>query len=203
MLLTLNIFEPRYRLMLRDLADREPDDRAFGVLAIKAGHEVGVGAVQAMHEVGTRAVIRQARSLGGGRFLVVGLGRERFRVTRVLDDDATPYARGEVEYLPEPDEDLESAAMVDLADSVSATFCALLDECGLTVPQLPVEAAELSYFVAANAPVDLAQRQRLLEVPGASERLTAEATMLHRERQLRARFSAAPEPGPLPPSSAN
>lgn len=202
MILTLNVFEPRYRFMLRDLADLPPSDRAFGVLAIQAGHEVGVGAVQAMADVGTVAVIKHARSQGGGSFLIAALGTTRFRLLRTLDDDATPYARGEVELFTEPQEDLDSPELHDLANSVSASFCALLDACGIALPELPEDPRELSYFVTANSPVALAQRQRLLEFTGTKARLAAALDLLRDERQLRARFGAA-EPGPLPPASAN
>ena len=201
MILTLNVFEPRYRMMLRDLADRAPAERAFGVLAIHAGHEVGVGAVQAMAELGTVAVIRHARSLGGGRFAIGALGTTRFRLTRLLDDDSTPYARGDVDLLTEPTEDLD--ALHDLADSVSASFCALLDASGTALPELPGDPRELSYFVTANSPVSLAQRQRLLEVDGTGPRLEAALALLRAERRLRARFGVTSAEGPLPPASAN
>lgn len=202
MILTLNVFEPRYRMLLRDLADREPAGRAFGVLAIQAGHEVGVGAVQAMARLGTVAVIRQAKSQGGGSFLIGALGTRRFRLLHTLDDDATPYARGEVDLLDEPDEELDTDPVHDLANSVTASFCALLEASGIALPELPAEPRELSYFVTANSPVALAQRQRLLEVDGTRARLQAALDLLRSERRLRGRFGVV-EPGPLPPASAN
>lgn len=203
MILSLDIFEPRYRVMLRDLADRQPADRAFGVLAIQAGHEVGAGAVQAMAQVGTVAVIRHARSRGGGSFFLQTLGTRRFRLLRTLEDEATPYVRGEVELLDEPDEDLEAASVQDLANSVGASFCALLETSGVPVPELPGDPRELSYFVTANSPLALPQRQRLLEVDGTGARLQAALGLLRDERRLRARFGVTTGDGPLPPASAN
>lgn len=203
MILSLNVFEPRYRMMLRDLADREPADRAFGVLAIQAGHEVGAGAVQAMARVGTLAVITHARSRGGGSFFLQTLGTRRFRLLRTLDDDTTPYTRGEVDLLDEPDEDLDAAPVPDLTNTVSASFCALLEACEITLLELPADPRELSYFVTANSPLALAQRQRLLEVDGTEARLRSALDLLRDERRLRARFGVTTRDGPLPPAGVN
>ncbi len=202
MVLTLNVFEPRYRVLLRDLAELKPADRVFGVLAIRAGHEVGVGAVQAMAQVGTVAVIRHARAQGGGSFLIGAVGTRRFRLRHTLDDEATPYTRGEVDLLDEPDEDLACDDVHTLADAVSASFCTLMEESGICLPELPADPRELSYFVTANSPVTLAQRQRLLEVDDATARLRTALGMLREEYRLRTRFGT-PQDGPLPPASAN
>ena len=43
LLLPLNVFEPRYRQLVDELMDKEPDEQFFGVVAIREGREVGVG----------------------------------------------------------------------------------------------------------------------------------------------------------------
>ena len=46
LVLPLHIFEPRYRRLLADLAERPEADRGFGVVAIREGHEVGADGVR-------------------------------------------------------------------------------------------------------------------------------------------------------------
>lgn len=103
MVLPLHIFEPRYRTMLRDLAEGE---RAFGVVPIERGREVGGGEVRG--EFGTIARIVQSEELPDGRWLAVTVGTRRFRVIRWFPDD--PYPQAEVEELPE--EGVTSSSLV-------------------------------------------------------------------------------------------
>lgn len=91
--LPLQIFEPRYLAMLRDIAS---GDGRFGVVLIERGVEVGGG--DQRFEVGTVATIEQVSPTVGGPVRVLARGRERFKVTRWLPDD--PYPRAEVELLP-------------------------------------------------------------------------------------------------------
>lgn len=80
--LPLQVFEPRYLLMMRDVAGT---DGRFGVVLIERGGEV--------------AGIEQVRPIMHGRYAVIGRGQQRFEVVRWLPDD--PYPRAEVRYLPE------------------------------------------------------------------------------------------------------
>jgi Lon protease-like protein len=90
--LPLHIFEPRYRAMVRRcLADGSP----FGVVWIRDGREVGAGTI-AIAAVGTLAEIREADRLADGRFDVVAVGTERFRVEEVFVD-REPYLVARVE----------------------------------------------------------------------------------------------------------
>jgi hypothetical protein len=65
----------------------------------------------------------------------------------------------------------------------------------IDIPEDPVAA---SYLVAAGLQVDLADKQRLLTILSASERLAAEATLLRRELALLEHFRVA---GPAPTAS--
>jgi hypothetical protein len=60
---------------------------------------------------------------------------------------------------------------------------------------LPDDPVAASYLVAAGLQVDLADKQRLLTIPSAAERLAAEATLLRRELVLLEHFRVA---GPAP-----
>jgi Lon protease-like protein len=84
--LPLHIFEPRYRAMVRRcLADGSP----FGVVWIREGRDVGAGTI-AIASVGTLAEIREADRHADGRFDLVAVGTERFRVEEVFVD-REPY----------------------------------------------------------------------------------------------------------------
>jgi uncharacterized protein len=62
----------------------------------------------------------------------------------------------------------------------------------IDIPDDPVAA---SYLVAAGLQVDLADKQRLLAIPSAAERLAAEASLLRRELTLLEHLRVA---GPAP-----
>ena len=62
----------------------------------------------------------------------------------------------------------------------------------IDVPDDPVAA---SYLIAAGLQIDLADKQRLLTIPSASERLAFEAALLRRELVLLEHFRVA---GPAP-----
>jgi Lon protease-like protein len=94
--LPLHIFEPRYRLMVgRCLSE----DRPFGVVWIRDGREVGATDL-AVAAVGTLAEIREADRYSDGRYDIVAVGTERFRIIAV-DSVSEPYLTATVEPLDE------------------------------------------------------------------------------------------------------
>src|SRR5262245_61599087 len=94
-LLPLQVFEPRYCVMLRHVLD---GDGEFGAVLIERGR--GVGGGDTRFDVGTLARIVQVAELPDGRYAVSPVGLHRSRVRRWLDDD--PYPRAEVDALDEP-----------------------------------------------------------------------------------------------------
>ncbi|WP_282070147.1 LON peptidase substrate-binding domain-containing protein [Janibacter hoylei] len=92
--LPLQVFEPRYLTMLRDVAD---GDGRFGVVLIERGFEVGGG--DQRFAIGCVASIEQVRPMGGGRVGLLARGQERIEVVGWLPDD--PYPRAEVRRLPD------------------------------------------------------------------------------------------------------
>jgi Lon protease-like protein len=95
--LPLHIFEERYRLMIERCLER---DEPFGVVLLREGSEVGPlrGEVAA---VGTTAAIRRAGSYPDGRFDILTVGQQRFRLEGV-DNVSEPYLVGRVSLLDEP-----------------------------------------------------------------------------------------------------
>lgn len=187
--LPLHVFEPRYRRLVADLAERPADDRGFGVVAIREGHEVGETGVKALHDVGTLALLRSVTPYPDGRSDLVTNGDARFRLHRLVDS-GTPYLCGEVEWLDEPagaepDEiALVSQAVVRRFDDYRA---AVADTGAVEAAQmldLPDDARTLSYLVAVAMVLDLRERQSLLEAATTRDRLRLELSLLGRETGL-------------------
>src|SRR5438874_11553231 len=121
LLLPLHIFEERYRQLVRDLVDG-PDPRRFGVIAIRQGRETGVDGVRALYETGCVTTLRQVKELEDGRYDIVTVGTERFRLTGL--DGSKPYLQGEVDLLPE--ETGDPAGATEVARVVRDAFRAYL-----------------------------------------------------------------------------
>ena len=195
LLLPLHIFEDRYRQLVRDLADG-PEPRRFGVIAIRHGRETGADGIQALHEIGCTATLRQVKPLEDGRYDVVTVGVQRYRLASL--DDSGPYLRGQVDLLTEESGDEAAAAQVArvVRDGFRAYLNALAQR-GVTqvrVPELPGDPVMLSYLVAASMIIDLSDRQALLAEPDALHRLTAERTLLSRELTMLRTLTATPAP---------
>jgi Lon protease-like protein len=195
LLLPLHIFEDRYRQLVRDLLDR-PEPRQFGVIAIRQGRETGVDGIQALHEIGCTATLRQVQPLEDGRYDVVTVGTQRFRLAGL--DDSKPYLQGQVDLLTEETGDEAAAAQAArvVRDGFRAYLGALAER-GITqisAPQLPEDPATLSYLVAASMIIELSDRQTLLAEPDALHRLTAERTLLSRELTMLRTLTATPAP---------
>jgi hypothetical protein len=195
LLLPLNIFEERYRQLVRDLLDG-PEPRRFGVIAIRKGRETGVDGVSALHEVGCTATLREVAETGDGRFHLITVGTQRFRLTSL--DDSQPYLQGAVELLGEEVGDEAAAGLA--AQAVRRGFRGYVEALAsregaeVTVPELPDEPLVLSYLVAASMILDLPVRQQLLAEPDAERRLGAERALLARETTMLRSLTATPAP---------
>jgi ATP-dependent Lon protease len=110
--LPLQIFEPRYRRLMRDLLVQPDagDGRFFGVVAIRQGWEVEqVAPADALYDIGCTARIQAVRPQSDGGFRIVTVGGERFRLLELVVADDPPYLQAEVEWLAE-EEAAEEAA---------------------------------------------------------------------------------------------
>jgi hypothetical protein len=172
--LPLRIFEPRYSAMV---ADCLAGDRAFGVVLIAAGREVGGG--DARNDVGALARIAEVSEQGGGRYRLRAELSDRLRVTRWLADD--PYPRAEV--LPWPDEPgapVTGSDIADVEDAVMSVFSRVADAKGQELPsreellgsaEPAQQAGDRLYALAARLPIGQADRYAVLAAPSASARL--------------------------------
>jgi len=195
LVLPLNIFEERYRQLVRDLL-AVPEPRQFGVIAIREGRETGVDGVSALYEIGCIAAVREVTELPDGRYELITVGTDRFKLSAL--DHSKPYLVGDIELLDEPVGD-ESETKFAVA-RVQRGFRGYLDvlaargSATISVPELPDEPILLSYLVAATVIIDLPERQRLLAQPDALQRLTAERALLAKETAILRSLGSTPAP---------
>ena len=140
--------------------------------------------------------MRRVERLEDGRFDLVTVGTERFRLIAL--DQTLPYLQGEVELLGE--DAVDQAAAAPLVRAVQAAFRAYLDALtergGATVQieDLPVEPGLLSYVVAAAMVVDLPEHQGPARRADTIGRLDAERALLSRETAMLRATTSRPAP---------
>jgi Lon protease-like protein len=114
--LPLQVFEPRYRRLMRDL-EAHPEDgdrRFFGVVAIRQGWEVEkVAPAEALYDIGCTARLQRVVPQADGGFRIVTVGGDRFRILDVVVGDDPPYLQAEVEWLAEEEAAEEAAGNSD------------------------------------------------------------------------------------------
>ncbi|MFJ8331204.1 LON peptidase substrate-binding domain-containing protein [Streptomyces sp. NPDC094437] len=208
LVLPLNVFEERYRAMMRELL-KLPEDtpRRFAVVAIRDGYEVAPSApgmpdptasadhgpaagfgddpAAAFHEVGCVADAATIREREDGTFEVLATGTSRVRLLSV--DASGPFLTAELEELTE--EPGEEAGA--LAEGVLRAFrqyqkrLAGARERSLSAGvELPDEPSVVSYLVAAAMTLDTPTKQRLLEAPDIASRLRDELVLLRSETAI-------------------
>ncbi|MFB6639666.1 LON peptidase substrate-binding domain-containing protein [Streptomyces chartreusis] len=208
LVLPLNVFEERYRAMMRDLLKTpEEEPRRFAVVAIRDGHEVAQSApgmpdptalpergpaagfgpdpVQAFHGVGCVADAATIRERADGSFEVLATGTTRVRLVSV--DASGPFLTAELEELQEEPGDEAGA----LAEGVLRAFrqyqkrlAGARERSLSTGAELPDQPAVVSYLVAAAMMLDTPTKQRLLQAPDTASRLRDELKLLRTETSI-------------------
>ncbi|MDP9444801.1 MAG: LON peptidase substrate-binding domain-containing protein [Actinomycetota bacterium] len=180
--LPLHIFEERYRHLVGDLLQRpEGTARTFGVVAIREGYEVGTRGVQSVQRLGCAAQMTSARRYDDGRYDIEVVGRRRLRVDAV--DTSGDYLVGEVEWLQETrgaDAPREAARAWQAFEAYRTRLAGLR---GRAVVEGPPDRdpVRLSYQLASTCLLTQPDRQRLLEVDDAAERLRLITSLLRTE----------------------
>ena len=168
MVLPLHVFEPRYRTMVHHLLE---GDRRFGVVMIERGSDQGGDDDRSSY--GTVARIMEAEEFPDGRWALITVGVERFRINHWLDDD--PYPRADIELWPDAVGELD-VVRFGAVEQKFRRCMALASEMGVDTGPLPeqIEPSELGTMqLAALLPVGPLDKQRLLGSVGACERLEA------------------------------
>lgn len=200
LVLPLHIFEPRYRELVEDLLTRpEEDDREFGIVAVRDGHDVARDGLQALYPIGTATVLRQAERLPDGRFDIVTTGSRRFRI---LDVDASrPLLVAAVDFLDDVTDPADALVASQVAGHFRRYRAVLSGQVTAADPQdgsgpeeddLPTDPTVLSYLVTAAMVLPVEERQRLLGAPSTGERLALARGLLVRETGIIGRLSAVP-----------
>jgi Lon protease-like protein len=174
-LLPLHIFEPRYRQMIGECIQH---GRAFGVVLIRTGEEVGAEAEP--YPVGTTAHIVQVEGEADGRMNILCVGKSRFRIERLWQDK--PYLYGQVELWPwEPYQ--AGSADIDRVRRQLDRYLQVLAETADSKLELslPDEPAALAHVAASILQVEVSEKQRLLSTPSISALLSDIAELLQRE----------------------
>lgn len=125
--LPLQVFEPRYRRLMRDLLalPEAGDRRFFGVVAIRQGWEVeNISPAEALYDIGCTARVQAVRPEPDGGFRIVTVGGERFRLLDVVVGEDPPYLQAEVEWLAEE----------EMAEEAAGDYEGIADPPGLVVP---------------------------------------------------------------------
>lgn len=161
--LRLRIFEARYLDLVRDCLR---DDRAFGVVRITEGREVGVeqGAPH-IAVVGTTARLMDADVLPGGLLGVRVLGERRFRVL-AHEPDRRGLLWARVEKLV-TDLSSDGSIAAERRERLVAALARL--EPALQAAGARHELPWLCHRLAERLPLDLAVRQALLECESVAE----------------------------------
>jgi uncharacterized protein len=198
LVLPLNVFEERYRALVRDLlALPENAPRRFGVVAIRNGQEVaptgqegratgaaaglGEDPAQALFGYGCVADAAGIAERSEGGYELVATGVTRFRLVSV--DASGAYLTAEVEEVPE----VTGTGAGALVPEVTRAFTAYQKRLAgardrsLTAQEFPDDPGVLSYLVAAAVVAETPVKQRLLEAPDTATRLAAELRLLRRE----------------------
>jgi uncharacterized protein len=179
--LPLQVFEPRYRALLRDCL---AGGRQFGVVLIERGSEVGGD--DARFGVGTVADIADTAALPDGRWLLLVTGGRRLRVDEWLPDD--PYPRAEISHLGDPLWHDDDAPLLRSAETEVRRALAYASELGEPVGPATFELSDSPavavWQLAAVAPLGPVDKQRLLEVEGHRERLAALAELARDQAEL-------------------
>ncbi|MBI2773295.1 MAG: LON peptidase substrate-binding domain-containing protein [Chloroflexi bacterium] len=185
MLMPLHIFEPRYRLLVRRSLEQEAP---FGIVLIQEGEEVGPGAVP--HRVGTLAKIVQHVQLPDGRSLVTVQGERRFAIDEVVDG-VEPYLMGRISYLDDEPEEVARPLADTVAEAYADYVVGVVAVTGGVRREVPVveelrtgSPCDVSFRVAAGLAIEDDERQALLEITTAGERLRREREILSRECAL-------------------
>jgi uncharacterized protein len=194
--LPLQIFEERYRQLVRDLLELDPDERRFGVVAIQAGSEAGMALPQ-MFTVGCEARVQRVEPMPDGRSKLLAFGGTRFRLLEV-DAVSRPYLVGQVRWLDEPSGEtgLAEAIAPAVRDALLSYVATLAQLTGGSIDDedLPDDPTELSYLTAGAMLLALRERQGLLELADTAARLRTEVSLLRREQLLMAELRAVNAP---------
>lgn len=153
--MSLHIFEPRYRQMVRECLESETQ---FGMLLALPNGVAGTGCAAEILEV--------TKKYDDGRCDIIAVGREPFRVVELFSDE--PLLRGEVDFLEDRASPVNEKIQRELVNLYETCHTLVFDDYPRDAEE--VEEVALSYRIAAKLPMDLLWKQRILELRTEAER---------------------------------
>jgi Lon protease-like protein len=162
----LHIFEQRYRTMIERCLEAElgSPEREFGILWLSDEELKPIGCACEIERVLER--------MHDGRLNILARGTRVFRLLERKDD--LPYPAGVIEFLEEPDEQLDA----DAADAARNLYHELV----MQATDREIETAELeamdAYSMAATVEFEVDAKQQLLELRSENARLRLLARLL-------------------------
>ncbi len=197
LVLPLHIFEPRYRYMVQELLEiPNEEEREFGIVAVRDGHDVSASGIDALHPVGTSTIIRKVTPREDGRYDIVTTGSRRFHIKSL--DTNSPLLRAEVEWLPEPETPaseeitlLTTKALHEFS-AYRAALSGQFDRNVSMFEELPTDPTVVSYLLTVAILLPTAERQELLGAQSSQSRLELIRAFLRRETALIKHFGALP-----------
>lgn len=186
-LLDLQVFEPRYRVMLFDLREARPAE--FLVTLIERGSEVGGGEIRS--PVGCMAEVLAVNDAGSGLTHLQVVGTQRAVVREWLEDD--PYPRASIERSG-PGGDAAGSDATALAEAFAVALrrgeavLRAAERLGMgpadPEPVDPTDPVTGTWQLALRTPLGTLDRYRLLEEPDPLRRLHRLAGMLEEAAEL-------------------
>ncbi|MBM9468845.1 LON peptidase substrate-binding domain-containing protein [Nakamurella leprariae] len=187
-LLPLHVFEQRYRRMITELLEQPEGTRWFGIVAIRAGREVGdLDGHTDLFDTGCVADLRRVVVRPDGRFDIVVGGRSRFRLragTHEVAPDGLLSAQVDIR-VPDGAAGPAAHALVPQVVRLLADYREALGRAegvsGDTGPHPPTEPEALAWAVARALVVDVTDKQQMLATGTVDELLHLQVRLLRRE----------------------
>jgi Lon protease-like protein len=179
----LNIFEPRYKQMLKRCL--ETGD-LFGVVLIRRGRE-SLGPLADPYLIGCTAQMIQVEQTPDDRYDITAIGRERFRIIS-LDRTSFPYLIGKVEMYPfsNPMHTSLHADARQLRPWVKQYFDVLSEASNTQMDSryLPNDPMGLAFLATYLLQIPPEEKQKILEIAQADQVIRAVTALFRREVAL-------------------
>ena len=168
--LPLHVFEPRYRQMVRDALS---GSRVIGITQLQKGYESAYYEAPNVNPVGCAGVIAQHQALPDGRYLIVLVGAQRFRIDHEMEVP-TLYRQMRVDHCPMSASPQERQGVMELRASLVRELPALLARMrGETVNEHDLLKLDDNQVVAIASQIlqlDPDEKQQMLEAESLIDR---------------------------------
>lgn len=162
-MLPLHIFEPRYKAMIADCRV-DGSGNGFRPFGISFGQDTTVHST-----VGCSVVVEKIMNeYEDGRFDLITVGQERYRIVEIYED--RPYLTAMVEFFGD-EEEVVDPGLVEKAQAQFEQLLGVVEEESGAALEKPT--LEESFQFAQAAGLSLETKQRLLEITSENRRLQA------------------------------